>query len=85
MRVGLRAGDTLLTDADGISAWPELRCWLDAQGRDKLIVTPVEHLSSLSEMADDMMANFWKVAAICFCLYTLLSTQMLLNPCNIQT
>ena len=71
MCVGLLSGDTLLTDADGISALPEFRCWLDAQGRDKLIVTPVEHLSSLSEMGDDMMAKFWKVATIaanCFCL-----------------
>ncbi|KAL3138606.1 hypothetical protein ABBQ32_006372 [Trebouxia sp. C0010 RCD-2024] len=59
---GLCSGDTLLTDADGIHSHPDLRCWLDAQGRDKLIVTPVNHLSSLSEMDNELMANFWKGA-----------------------
>lgn len=61
--LGLCSGDTLLTDADGIHSHPDLRCWLDAQGRDKLIVTPVNHLSSLSEMDNELMANFWKVLA----------------------
>ena len=60
---GLCSGDTLLTSADGVHTPPDLRCWLDGQGRDKLIVTPLKHLSSLSEMDDDLMASFWKVPA----------------------
>lgn len=66
--VGLCSADTLITNADGVRAHPELRCWLDAQGRDKLIVTPVKHLSSLSEMDDDLMADFWKVSTFLDCI-----------------
>lgn len=59
--IGLVSRDTLITAADGICIRSELRYWLDAQGRDKLIVTPSEHTTSLSDMNDEMLVAFWKV------------------------
>jgi len=33
--------------------------WLDAQLRNKLIITPQKHIERLSEMIEDEMAQFW--------------------------
>ncbi|CAD7695554.1 unnamed protein product [Ostreobium quekettii] len=48
--------DSLVKEQNG------MRCWLDAKGRDKLIVTPIRHVRSLAELSDKEAGNMFLVA-----------------------
>ena len=41
-----------------------IRIWLDAQLRNKLIITPRRHIERLSEMIDEEMIQFWYHAQV---------------------
>ncbi|CAF2061583.1 unnamed protein product [Rotaria magnacalcarata] len=43
---------------------PTTNIWLDAQLRNKLIITPQKHIEKLSQMSDEEMTQFWQDAQV---------------------
>lgn len=54
------ASDALVKEERGV------RCWLDAKGRAKLILTPVRHVRSLFELSDNEMMDLFQVCGVVY-------------------